>query len=98
MRTGADQLGHGAPRLADLSAFPGVVGVAGVIDAETGIVGCKTLNIDHALLDDLGALGRGNRLCFFLFGHHATAFPRPGTACKSARYLARRSRTISQMR
>src|SRR5258705_12398949 len=62
----ADQLCHGAPRLADLSAFPGVVGVAGVIDAETGIVSCKALNVDHALLDDLGASGVWRR-CGFRF-------------------------------
>src|ERR1035437_8881817 len=31
-------------------------------------------------------------------GHDCTSFPRLGPACKSARYLARRSRTISQTR
>jgi hypothetical protein len=64
VRAKTDQLAQGALRVSDMVPFAAVIRVAGAIDAETSIVGCELLDVDDALLDDLGAvrLGRFGRL------------------------------------
>jgi hypothetical protein len=65
VRAKTDQLAQCALRVSDMASFAAVIRVAGAIDAETSIVGRELLDVDHALLDDLGAVGLGRFGLFF---------------------------------
>jgi hypothetical protein len=50
-----------------MTSFAAVVRITGTIDSETGIVPGEMLDVDHALLDDLGAVGCDGLAFDFVF-------------------------------